>query len=164
MRQLAYAIALMIGLSCNPAIAQSQAQQDRIDQVARFLVTAPTCEHLGMKVDPDFPTKLEAAFKIETTPWAVDAKVVERAMTAALTRQSHISEIDLKVISDNLTTDAQLRGLDALYPRRDCLKGQGYREELIRRSEESKRNYRWIGLAVSIFTVVGIIFSIVAFF
>jgi hypothetical protein len=61
--------AVTLGVSL-PAMAQTQAQQDRLNRVGQFVVTAPMCEELGMKLDPDLPTKAEAALAAETASWS----------------------------------------------------------------------------------------------
>ena len=72
------AAALMGGTLAAPAMAQTQAQQDRIERVSRFVVTAPMCDRLGLTVDPELPSKVEAAFKAETSAWSVDPGTLER--------------------------------------------------------------------------------------
>ena len=52
----------LCSINSAPAFAQSQAQQDRINRVAQLIVTAPVCQRLGMTVDLEIGTKVEAAF------------------------------------------------------------------------------------------------------
>lgn len=94
-----------------PAFAQTQAQQDRLDRVARLVVTAPICKRLGMTVDPDLPAKVEAAFKAETDTWQVDPASVDRLKVAAIRRQSRMFGLDLDTAATNAKTEEQLRGI-----------------------------------------------------
>lgn len=107
-------LAFIIGASAAPAMAQTQAQQDRIDRVSRFVVTAPMCDRLGMTVDPDLPGKVEAAFKAETSDWSVDPATVERLKIASINRQASVFKVDLEAASENAKTDAQLRQVRAI--------------------------------------------------
>jgi hypothetical protein len=75
--------------------ALSRAQQDRLDQVSRFVDTALMCSKLGIKVDPALPDKAEAAFATETSDWSIAPVVIKRLKAASIRRQSSI----LKVIS-----------------------------------------------------------------
>ena len=93
------------------AAAQTQTQQDRLNQVARFVVTSPMCERLGMKLDPELPAKTESAFQAETSLWSVDKSVVERLTVEAISRQNAIFKTDLEAQSSAAKTDTQLRGL-----------------------------------------------------
>lgn len=102
----AYAIAFS-----NLASGQTQTQQDRLNQVARFVVTSPMCERLEMKLDPDLPAKVESAFKVESSSWDVDKAVVERLAVEAISRQGAIFKTDLEASSSSAKTDMQLRNL-----------------------------------------------------
>lgn len=103
-------VAALVGIMwATPTLAQSQAQQDRIDQVSRFVVTAPMCNKLGMTVDPALPDKVEAAFKAETSAWSIAPAVLERLKGASIQRQSNVLKVDFEMASENAKTDAQLR-------------------------------------------------------
>ena len=93
------------------ALGQTQAQQDRLNQVARLVVTSPMCERLEMKLDPDLPAKVESAFKTESSSWDVDKAVVESLAVEAISRQSAIFKTDLEASSSSAKTDTQLRSL-----------------------------------------------------
>ena len=114
----AVTIAFLIGISF-PATGQTQAQQDRLNRVAQFVVTAPICEKLGMKLDPELPTKVETALSAETSSWQIDPAIVERLKREAITRQGRIFSVDLQTASDGAKTDAQLRAV------KDILLGYG---------------------------------------
>lgn len=111
-------IALMLSASL-PAVAQKQEQQDRLDRVGRFVVTAPLCERLGMKLDPDLPTKAEAALDAETGSWPIDPATIGRLKKEAIARQTRILRTDLQAAADGAKTDAQLRAV------KDILLGYG---------------------------------------
>jgi len=103
-------VAALVGITtAAPALAQTQVQQDRIDQVSRFVVTAPMCDKLGMTVDPALPDKVEAAFRAETSAWSAAPAAIERLKVASIQRQSSILQVDLETASENAKTDAQLR-------------------------------------------------------
>ena len=103
-------VAALVGVTVEaPALAQSQVQQDRVDQVSRFVVTAPICDKLGMTVDPALPVKVEAAFKAETSAWSAAPAAIERLKVASIQRQSHILKVDLETASENAKTGAELR-------------------------------------------------------
>ncbi|MGU3390756.1 hypothetical protein [Sphingomonas sp. M1A8_2b] len=97
-----------------PAFAQSQTQQDRIDEVSRFVVTAPICGSLGMTVDPALPNKVEGAFKLETSKWSAAPAAIERLKLASIQRQSNVLKVDLETASANAKTDAQLRQVGSI--------------------------------------------------
>lgn len=97
-----------------PALAQSQAQQDRIDRVAQFVVTAPMCQRLGMTVNPEIGTNVEAAFRAETATWQIAPAIVDALKVASLRRQNAMLRVDLDTASSNARTDEQLRGLHAI--------------------------------------------------
>ena len=95
----------------SPAPAQTQAQQDRLDQVSRFLVTAPMCERLGMKLAPDLPTKAEAALGQETASWQIDAATLKSLEGDALSRQGAMLRTDLEAAGGTAKTEAQLQNV-----------------------------------------------------
>ena len=104
-------VALLTLAASNQVIAQSQAQQDRLNRVSRFVVTAPMCERLGMKLDPELPRKAEAAFRVETALWQIDAATVDRLKLQAISRQSAILKTDLDAAANVAKSDAQLRNV-----------------------------------------------------
>lgn len=106
--------ALAIVTAATPAFAQSQAQQDRIDEVSRFVVTAPICRKLGMMVDPALPDKVEGAFATETSVWLLAPVAIERLKLASIERQSNVLKVDLETASANAKTDAQLRQIGSI--------------------------------------------------
>ncbi|MBB4155099.1 hypothetical protein GGQ80_003016 [Sphingomonas jinjuensis] len=91
------------------------AQQDRLDQVSRFVVTAPMCEKLGMKVDPVLPDKVEAALKAETSAWSTETTMIDRLKGESIQRQSNVLKVDLATALENAKTDAQLRQVAAIF-------------------------------------------------
>ena len=97
-----------------PAFAQSQAQQDRIDRVAQLVVTAPMCQRLGMTVDSEIGTKVEAAFRLETATWQLAPAIVDALKAAALRRQNAMLRVDLEATAGNARTDEQLRGINTI--------------------------------------------------
>lgn len=115
MRRRIAAAAYIAVTAAAPASAQSQAQQDRLDQVSRFVVTAPMCEKLGMKVDPALPVKVEAAFRAETSAWSTAPATIERLKSASIQRQSNVLKVDLATASENAKTDAQLRQVGTIF-------------------------------------------------
>jgi hypothetical protein len=106
--------ALVLVAPATPALAQSQAQQDRIDEVSRFVVTAPICGKLGLTVDPALPDKVVDAFKTETSAWSIAPKEVERQQLASIKRQSNVLKVDLETASAHAKTDAQLRQIGSI--------------------------------------------------
>lgn len=102
---------LTAGMLGSSALAQTQAQQDRIDRVSRLVATAPMCEHLGMTVSPDLPTRVAEAFKNETAGWALGAQRVEQLAVVSADRQSKVLKRDLDTASATAKSDAQLRNL-----------------------------------------------------
>ena len=105
------AIAALAMSSPVSALAQTQAQQDRLNRVGQYVVISPMCGKLGMKVDPDLPQKAEAGLAAETASWPVEASTLERLKAEAVARQGRIFATDLKAASDGAKTDAQLRGV-----------------------------------------------------
>lgn len=94
-----------------PTSAQTQAQQDRLDRVGQFVVTAPMCEKLGMRLDPDLPTKAEASLKAETASWTADPAIIERLKGEAVSRQGQTFRTDLEAAANGAKSETQLRGL-----------------------------------------------------
>lgn len=101
-------------IATRPAIAQSQAQQDRIDRIAQLVITAPMCQRLGMTVDPEIGTKVEAAFRAETDAWQVAPAIIESLKGAALRRHNAMLRVDLDTAVSNARTDEQLRGITTI--------------------------------------------------
>jgi hypothetical protein len=101
----------LVAASPVPALAQTQVQQDRLNRVAQFIVTSPMCGRLGMKLDPELPTKAEATFQAETASWQIDPATVERLKGEAISRQVAILKTDLKTASNGAKTEVQLRGV-----------------------------------------------------
>lgn len=99
------------GLLSSPAIAQTQAQQDRIDRVSRLVVTAPMCERLGMTVDPDLPARVAEAFKKETASWGLGPQRVDQLAAESADRQTKVFNQDLENASTSAKTNTQLRNL-----------------------------------------------------
>lgn len=96
------------------AQAQTQVQQDRLNRVAQYVVTAPMCAKLGMKLDVDLPSKAEVALKTETEGWGVSPPIVEQLKQEAAARQGRIFATDLTAATDRMTTDAQLRKVKSI--------------------------------------------------
>jgi hypothetical protein len=94
-----------------PAFAQTQAQQDRLDLVAKYVVTAKLCERLGITLDPALPDKANAAFDAEAASWGIPAATVERLKGEAISRQGAILKTDLDAAANAAKTDAQLRNV-----------------------------------------------------
>jgi hypothetical protein len=111
--RIAIAVSFAVGATF-PAVAQTQAQQDRLNRVGQFVVTAPFCERLGMKLDPDLPLKAEAALDAETASWLIDTATIERLKQEAVARQKWILGTDLQAAVDGAKTDAQLRAVKAI--------------------------------------------------
>ena len=101
----------LVAAASVPAFAQTQVQQDRLNRVAQFVVTSPTCERLGMTLDPELPTKVEAAFMAETASWQIDPATMERLKGEAISRQVAILKTDLETAAGVAKTDVQLRGV-----------------------------------------------------
>ncbi len=97
-----------------PAFAQTQAQQDRFDLVAKYVVTAKLCERLGMTLDPALPDKANAAFDAEASSWGLPAATVERLKVEAISRQGAILKTDLDAAANAAKTDAQLRNVRSI--------------------------------------------------
>jgi hypothetical protein len=110
-RGILFALSMFASASSS---AQTQSQQDRLNQVGRFVVTAPMCEKLGMKLDPDLPTKAEAALKVETASWQIEPATVERLKNEAVARQGRILGTDLQAAADGAKSDAQLRAVKSI--------------------------------------------------
>lgn len=106
-----YWIAFFAIAISSPIAAQTQAQQDRINRVAQFVVISSMCEQLGMKLDSDLPANAGAAFKAETASWQVDTARLDQLQKEAMSRQVAIFETDLKAASSRAKTQTQLRGL-----------------------------------------------------
>ncbi|GFE77459.1 hypothetical protein NTCA1_51080 [Novosphingobium sp. TCA1] len=106
----------MLGIisTATPGLAQTQSQQDRLNRVAQFVVTAPMCEKLGMTLDPELPQKAAAGVEAETADWRIDAQRLERLQVDAVKRQGAILSSDLATTSSNAKTDAQLRGVKSV--------------------------------------------------
>ncbi len=101
-------------LAASPAVGQTQLQQDRLDRVAQYVVTAPACGRLGMTLDPDLPSKAAAAIKSETASWRVDPATIDQLATEAVKRQTKMFGTDLETAADNAKSDAQLRAVKGI--------------------------------------------------
>lgn len=108
---------LMLVLVSAPASAQTQAQQDRLEQLGRYTVTAPMCGKLGMTLAPDIETAIEPAVKAETATWGLPSSIVDRLSGEAVARQSAMLKTDLEAASAAAKTAEQLRGVKAIFLR-----------------------------------------------
>ena len=97
-----------------PAFAQTQQQQDRLNQVAQYLVTAPLCGHIGMNLDQNLPAKVETAFNEETSSWDIPPEKTKQLVNEALSRQGKILSADLKTAADAAKTATQLQSLSKI--------------------------------------------------
>jgi hypothetical protein len=114
-KPLCQAALAALALICSSSVlAQTQAQHDRLDQIARYVVTAPMCQRLGMRVDPNLPAKVEAAVAVETSSWSVDPSTLSRLKSEAISRQGAILKTDLQTAADSAKTDAQLRNVRSI--------------------------------------------------
>jgi hypothetical protein len=95
----------------HPASGQTQVQHDRLNQISRFVVTAPMCRRLGMRIDDDLPSKVGAAVRSETSTWGVDESALSRIQSKALSRQGAILRTDLEAAAAGAKSDAQLRNV-----------------------------------------------------
>lgn len=102
---------LVAGLPSLSARAQTQAQQDRLDRIAQFVVTAPMCERLGMTLDPDLAAKAEVALAEESAGWRLDSATIQRLKNEAISRQGSMLQIDLDAAAAAAKSDAQMRNV-----------------------------------------------------
>jgi hypothetical protein len=106
---------LVIALgAATSATAQTQAQQDRLDRIAKLGVNLPMCERLGMKLSSDMGPKIAVAVKAETANWSVDPATVARLQSEALRREGRLLASDLDAAAGHAKTDAQLRGVRSI--------------------------------------------------
>lgn len=64
-----------------------------------------------MKLDPELPTKVIAALKVEMSSWPMDAARLDKLQVEAFNRQNKIINTDFDAQSRRFKTEAQLRGL-----------------------------------------------------
>ncbi len=97
MRPISIVIAVFAAtsLTFNFAFAQTQQQQNRLNEVARFVVVAPMCKRLGMETASDLPEQVEAAVLSETSTWSIDTNTLNSLKSDALNRQMRAMKIDL---------------------------------------------------------------------
>lgn len=107
------AIAMML-IAPVHVLAQTQDQQDRLNLVAKYVVTAPMCERLGMVLAPDLPARAEARLDAEMASWVINSHLRERLKNEAVGRQGKMLGIDLGKTATEAKTDAQLRNLKAV--------------------------------------------------
>lgn len=108
------AATLAIISMATPGFAQTQSQQDRLNRIAQFVVTAPMCEKLGMTLDPELAQKAAAAVEVETAGWGIEAEQLERLQVETVKRQGAILSSDLATASSNAKSEAQLRGVKSI--------------------------------------------------
>lgn len=102
---LLIAFALLSGT----AKAETQAQHDRLDLLARYTVSSSICEKLGMAIPANSGEQIQAAVEAEVSSWGLNRADAGQLMNAAVERQLRILQIDLRTASDNAKTAAQLR-------------------------------------------------------
>jgi hypothetical protein len=113
MRWLSVAVAAVVA-TATPALAQTQAQQDRLDRIAKLGANTAFCARLGMTLDPRIGEKLSVAVKAETASWGVAPATIERLQVQALQRETRLFKIDLEAAAGTAKTDAQLRNVRAI--------------------------------------------------
>ena len=89
--------------------AQTQAQQDRIDDIAKYSVTSAMCKLLGATVVANPGPALQSAMLKEAQAWGLPPSVVTQRFQASTARQGRIFGTDLTYAVDNAKTDQQLR-------------------------------------------------------
>jgi hypothetical protein len=99
-----------------PAAAQTQAQQDRLEQIGRYAVTSAVCEQLGMTMMPDAGKYVASQLDRETASWGLSKSTVDRLASQALDRESAIFQTDLAA-AGQAKTEAQLRGVRPIMAR-----------------------------------------------
>lgn len=115
--------AALLTMIAAPALGQSQAQLERLDTWARYTVTAPICERLGIALIPDAPNQIGRAVGNEAYSWNVDRLAVDQAISGAMARQTRMLQIDLGAASRAARTDQQLRDVRLIFLRygRTCM-------------------------------------------
>jgi hypothetical protein len=93
------------------ALAQTQAQHDRLDELAQFAVVGPMCKKLGFEIAPDFEQRIGPVVEAEIATWGGDQAQLKSASVEAVQRQSQILTTDLQFFSDHATTDQELRDI-----------------------------------------------------
>lgn len=99
------------------AIAQTQAQFDRLDEFALFTVTVPMCRKLGFQIAPNFEQRIDPAIDAEISSWVGDPERLRIAAKQAVAHQSQIFGVDLKSYSDGARTDQDLRNVRQIFVR-----------------------------------------------
>jgi hypothetical protein len=113
--------------------AQTQAQQDRLDVIARFIGAAPFCARLGMEMPADAGEQLGALLEQELREWQGDQQAIERMVSETIARRTATMKIDLERASEQTRSEAQLRGVKAIYLRYGSLCLQAARDKTFAR-------------------------------
>lgn len=101
----------LLATAPSAVLGQTQAEQDRLDTAAKFVVTAPMCELLGMVVDPELPVKADEALIGEAASWQMDLELLKQLKDQAFARQSRMLGTDLEAAAAAAKTDAELRNI-----------------------------------------------------
>jgi len=116
MPRMTITVAALCSFIALPAAAQTQAQQDRLEQIGRYGVTSALCARLGMTVMPDAGAFIEKQLASETASWGLPKETVDRLALAALNREGTILKTDLDA-AGQARTEAQLRGIRPIIAR-----------------------------------------------
>ncbi len=105
-----------LSVPCLPAHAQAQtqAQHDRIDELAQFAVATGMCIRLGFSVASDTERRLDPAVQAEIQTWPGDKAQLKTALGDAVQRQSEIFSTDLQFFSDHAKTNHELRNVKSV--------------------------------------------------
>lgn len=93
------------------AQAQTQAQYDRLNDLAQFGIVSPMCQKLGFVVVPNLEDKIEPAVQREIETWDGDKERLKSTFKDAVGRQGTLFEVDLKYFSSHAKSDAELRNI-----------------------------------------------------
>lgn len=96
------------------AAAQTQAQQDRINLVAKYVVSTPVCRSLGITLQPELPAKAAAAFEAEMRTWGGDQAQLGARASEAARRAGRVFAADSQAAAQ-AKTDAELRNLHTFF-------------------------------------------------
>ncbi|WP_447753372.1 hypothetical protein [Sphingopyxis fribergensis] len=107
--------AALTGISS--AHAQTQAQQDRLDVLARYTGAMAFCEKLGMHVVPDAGTRIGNLVEAEVRTWGGDQDALSRMAVGTVRRRTAMSKGDLESAAAGMKSDAELRSVRSIFLR-----------------------------------------------
>lgn len=109
--------ALWIGCVPSGALAQTQVQSERLEEIAQYTVVGGICSKIGFKVADDIGERIGPAVEADIDKWGGDTSRLKAAALEAVSRQSRTFEIDFRFLTDKVLSGKDLSKIKDVFVR-----------------------------------------------